>query len=202
MVEVKFESQHDDQNNRDKWVCPITGKELGSSIKAVYVVPCGHAFSQEAIKEMKSSECVQCNEPYNTTRDVVPILPITEADKDFVIKRIEELRELGLTHSLKKDKSSKKRKAKEAIEMDNNGTTKVAAKNGESAMKQSGIKDSTVASLTAKVLQEEEAKKKRRLLGESETIQSLYAKPSAGKKQRDADFMTRGFSIPAGAKHG
>lgn len=200
VVEVQFEVEHDDKKNVDKWVCPVTGKELGPAVKAVYLVPCGHAFSHEAIKEMKSSDCVQCSQPYDNTRDVLPILPTTEADKQFVIERMEKLREQGLAHSLKKDKSGKKRKAKDTGAEDKtlNGKSKDAVRNDDS--KSAAIKNSSTASLAARVLEEENAKKKRRLLNENETIQSLYSK--GDKKHKDADFMTRGFSIPAGAKHG
>jgi len=200
VVEVQFEVEHDERKNIDKWVCPVTGKELGPAVKAVYLVPCGHAFSQEAIKEMNSSDCVQCSHTYDTTRDVLPILPTTETDKQFVIDRIEKLREQGLAHSLRKDKSGKKRKAKDVADEDKamNGKSVDSVKNGDS--KSAGIKNSSTASLAARVLEEEEARKKRRLLNENETIQSLYSK--GDKKHKDADFMTRGFSIPAGAKHG
>lgn len=201
IVEVQFEVEHDEKKNIDKWVCPVTGKELGPAVKAVYIVPCGHAFSHEAIKAMKGSECVQCSQTYDSSRDVIPILPITEADKQFVIERIEKLRAQGLTHSLKKDKSSKKRKAKDAVgdeEKATNGKTKHGLKNGDT--KSTAIKNSSTADLTARVLEEEEAKKKRRLLNENENIQSLYSR--GDKKHKDADFMTRGFSIPTpAAKH-
>ena len=200
VIEVQFEVEHDEKNNADKWVCPVTGKELGPATKAVYVVPCGHAFSHEAIKQMKSSECVQCSQSYDSTRDVLPILPITETDKQFVIDRMEKLREQGLAHSLKKDKSSKKRKAKEVIDGDKaiQGKSKEGVKNGDS--KSAGIKNSSTANLAAKVLEEEDAKKRKRMLNENDNIQSLYS--TGNKKHQDADFMTRGFSIPAGTKHG
>ncbi|OJD13529.1 hypothetical protein ACJ73_09192, partial [Blastomyces percursus] len=58
IVEVKFEID-DDGNGKKRKVCPITRKELGPSVKAVYIVPCGHAFSEEAIREMKSDNCLQ-----------------------------------------------------------------------------------------------------------------------------------------------
>lgn len=202
VVEIHFETERDEKNSTEKWVCPVTGKELGSAVKAVYLVPCGHAFSQEAIKEMKSSECVQCLQIYDGSRDVVPILPVTEADKQFVIDRIEKLRQMGLTHSLKKDKSKKKRKADHVADEEGpvtNGKAKEHAKNGDS---KSGIKNPTTASLTARVLEEEEEKKKkRRLWNENENIQSLYTKANGNDKHKNADFLTRGYSIPAGAKH-
>ena len=202
VVEDQFEVEHDEKKKVDKWICPVTGKELGPAVKAVYLVPCGHAFSHEAIKEMKSSECVQCSQPYDASRDVVPILPITDADKQFVLDRIEKLRELGLTHSLKKDKGAKKRKAKEVSSEKSvtaNGKASDLVKNG--VTKSLGINHAATANLTARVL-EEEAKKKRRLLNENESIQSLYTKANGDKKQKDSDFMTRGYSIPANAKHG
>lgn len=205
VVEIQFEIEHDEKNNADKWICPVTGKELGPAVKAVYLVPCGHAFSSEAIKEMKSSECVQCGQQYQSPRDVLPILPTSEEDKFMVIDRIEELKGLGLTHSLKKDKNSKKRKAKEVNGEEEaatmNGKSNNSAKNGtDASSKSSGIKHSATANLTARVLEEQEEKKKRRLLNENENIQSLYSK-SGSEKNKNKDFMTRGFSIPANAKH-
>lgn len=222
VVEVQFEVEHDERMNTDKWVCPVTRKELGPNVKAVFIVPCGHAFSSEAIKEMKSNECVQCGQSYESPRDVVPILPTTETEKQFVIDRIETLRTLGLTHSLKKAAGSKKRKAKEAAAERENGavdgkegairdfkastksdlertTSSKLSSNGGSA----GIKNAATASLNARVLEELETKKKRRLLNENDNIQSLFSQSnSADKKHKDGDFMRRGFQIPANAKHG
>lgn len=206
VVEISFEMEHDEKKNIDKRVCPVTGKELGPAVKAVYLVPCGHAFSSEAIKEMKSNECVQCGQQYESPRDVLPILPVSEEDKALVMERIEQLKALGLTHSLKKDKSGKKRKVKEVTGEDEaikNGKAKDLHMNGaDAASKTSGIKHSATANLTARVLEEQEEKKKRRLLNENENIQSLFTKSNGDKKNQSSDFMTRGFSIPANAKHG
>lgn len=222
VVEVHFEVEQDDQTKSEKWICPVTSKELGPNVKAVYLVPCGHAFSQEAIKEMKSEgKCVQCATAYEE-RDVVPILPSTEQDKAFVIQRIETLKSLGLTHSLKKAGGSKKRKANgdgrteqahdaatENKEKRSNGQAQPlpadiprsgTPHSGTSTPKASnGIKNSATASLTARILEEEEARKKRRR--ENENISSLYTKKSDGKGRRDGEFMTRGFSMSADARH-
>ncbi|KAJ9499670.1 Replication termination factor 2 [Exophiala xenobiotica] len=221
VVEVQFEVEHDAQKKTDKWICPVTSKELGPNVKAVYLVPCGHAFSQEAIKEMKSEgKCVQCATPYEE-RDVVPILPSTEKEKAFVMERMDTLKSLGLTHSLKKASGSKKRKAngegkiepstglsEDTKENKTNGESKPVAANisrtgtpqsGTSTPRSaSGIKNTATAGLTARVLAEEEARKKRRR--ENENISSLYTK-SDGQGGRGRDFMTRGFTIPANARH-
>ncbi|KIX94681.1 uncharacterized protein Z520_09727 [Fonsecaea multimorphosa CBS 102226] len=221
VVEVQFETEHDEKTRSDRWICPVTSKELGPNVKAVYLVPCGHAFSQEAIKEMKSEgKCVQCGTPYEE-RDIIPILPSTEKDKALVIERIEALRSLGLSHSLKKASGSKKRKANGSDKLEqvqNTSEVQATRTNGQEKSLPSnasrpatthpgtstpnlphGIKNATTASLTARVLEEEEARKKRRR--ENENISSLYSKHSDEKARRDGDFMTRGFSIPANARH-
>lgn len=68
VVEVKFELEQSTKNEpkykngaarSERWVCPVTGKELGPGSKAVYLVPCGHAFSSTAIKEISGEKCVQ-----------------------------------------------------------------------------------------------------------------------------------------------
>lgn len=212
VVEVKFEVEQDELKN-ERWICPITSKELGPSVKAVYLVPCGHAFSQEAITEMKAEQCSQCGVAYER-RDVVPILPSSEVDKGVVVKRIEKLRGMGLTHSLKKAPGSKKRKANGEVKQESNGVENSEKTEGSKEEKSkptterpatpqprtstpkpaNGIKNAATASLTARVLEEEDARKKRRL--ESENISSLYSKSDSTKRQGDGNFMTRGFSIP------
>lgn len=56
--------------------------------------------------------------------------------------------------------------------------------------------------LTARVLDEEKEKKKRRkMLGANENLDSLFTKSSGdGKSKQGSDFMTRGYTIPAGAR--
>lgn len=44
---------------REVWVCPITGRELGPGSKAVYLVPCGHAFAGSVVKEVSGETCLQ-----------------------------------------------------------------------------------------------------------------------------------------------
>jgi hypothetical protein len=171
---------------------------------------------------MKGEQCVQCNQSYET-ENVIPILPLGKEESMFLENRMERLAAAGLTHSLKKAPSSgKKRKANGEVKADvkvENGNpqkagTPVASvpspiprsstpQSGASTPKVSyGIKDAATASLTAKVLEEEEAKKRRRkIMGENETLKSLFSKPEGGTKHSNGDFMTRGYSIPANARH-
>ena len=233
VVEVLFEVDADHKGQEERWLCPITSKQLGSSVKAAYLVPCGHAFSQEAIKEMKSDLCLQCNTGYEAT-NVIPILPTRTEDTVLLENRMDKLVAEGLTHSLKKASGTgKKRKANGAVKAEAEATPtetkvdealnlaeadshKAQAARTESPLPRSatpksgvptpratnGIKDAATASVAAKVLEEEEAKKKRRkMMGENENLKSLFRKSDSSQKYKDGDFMTRGYSIPANARH-
>jgi hypothetical protein len=67
VVEVKFHVEEKTAADKDgrgsskgkNWVCPISNKALGPGIKAVYLVPCGHAFLENAIREVSSDVCLQ-----------------------------------------------------------------------------------------------------------------------------------------------
>ena len=233
VVEVLFEVDTGHERQDGQWLCPITSKRLGPAVKAAYLVPCGHAFSQEAIKEMKSDLCLQCNTGYEAA-NVIPILTTSKEDSIFLENRMDKLAAEGLTHSLKKASGTgKKRKANgpvkaeakatpaeatvdEAVNLPEGDDHSAQAARTESPLPRSatpmsgvstprainGIKDAATASMTAKVLEEEEAKKKRRkMMGDNENLKSLFRRSDGSQKYMDGDFMTRGYSIPANARH-
>jgi hypothetical protein len=213
----------------EKRICPITSKELGAHTKAVYIVPCGHAFSEAAIKEVADDTCLQCSESYDT-ENIIPVLPLAKEDIAQLAERKQRLKDQGLTHSLKKAPGGKKRKkdtvtrsvdtTRAAIDADRAGTpatgkakkvstnneADVLTKNSSASAPQSksgtatplgGIKNAATASLTARVLDEQEEKNKRRKLGLNDNLKSLFSKTgSNGSTQKGDDFMTRGYSIP------
>ncbi|KAF4307026.1 hypothetical protein GTA08_BOTSDO05200 [Botryosphaeria dothidea] len=196
VVEVKFEVEEGKKegDGREVWVCPVTREAFGAGAKAVYVVPCGHAFRGEVIKEAGGEgKCLQCNEAY-APNDVIPIIPTTEEDIARLQLRAKTLKEKGLTHSLKKAGGKKKRKNGE-------GEEKAEEKKEKRAATADGIKNSATASLTAKVLAEQEERNKRRKMESNDNLKSLFSskdpKRSMGKNN---DFMSRGFNIPAEAK--
>ena len=227
VVEIQFEVSKD-KNTKDggeKWICPVTSKELGPAVKSVYLVPCGHAFSAEAIKEMKGNNCLQCDTLYEPD-NVIPILPFSEEEMNRLRTRAEKLVDQGLTHSLKKASGSKKRKARQgeqpakldslknvdkegAIALINGSEKNLTPLSRPSAPQQtsgtstpnpvasSGIKNAATASLTQRVLQEEaERKKRRKLMGiENENLKTLFSTAETRRKEKDGDFMTRGFSV-------
>ena len=141
----------------------------------------------------------QCHEPY-TTENVIPILPVSQTDKDNLELRIAKLKAQGLTHSLKKPPGTgKKRKKTATVEEATvaEESTKSTQTNNEKP--ESNIKNAATASLTAKVLAEQEERNKRRKLGANENVKSLFSNKN-GMDEKHLDFMTRGFSIPTNAK--
>jgi hypothetical protein len=124
-----------------------------------------------------------------------------------LIERGHKLAEQSLTHSLKKAPGSKKRKKQAAAEDTADATgdaskqtldTKIRSNTSTPIPSASGngIKNAATSSLTARVLAEENEKKKRRK--GNENIDSLFSKKDGASK--NGDFMTRGFSIPSAAR--
>lgn len=210
IVEVKFELDADataKTNGTEVWKCPVTGDRLGPGSKAVYLVPCGHAFSGAAIKEVSGERCVTCDAEY-ASNDVIPILPTAETDIARLTLRGRTLQERGLTHSLKKASGGKKRKKREGVvtEVANGVKSTDESKdatpvNGDAPQPgTAGINNPSAASVTAKVKHDQSQAKKRKL--ESDNVRSLFSN-RGGQDQRasnSADFMTRGYSVGNGVK--
>ncbi|CAF9921380.1 hypothetical protein IMSHALPRED_005169 [Imshaugia aleurites] len=197
VVEVHF--QGDEAGGNHRWVCPVTGKELGPGTRAVYLVPCGHAFGELVFKEMPDDVCLVCNESY-TAENIIPILPTSQADKDRLEQRIAVLKSQGLTHSLKKAAGAgKKRKKAATAEEATVVEEPLKSTQTKSEKPESNIKNADTALLTAKVLAEQQERNKRRKLGANDNVKSLFSNKN-GMDEKHLDFMTRGFSIPANAK--
>lgn len=114
------------------------------------------------------------------------------------------LKTQGLTHSLKKAPGAGKKRKKAAtveeaiVAEEPLKTTQTKSERPESKP-ESNIKNADTASLTAKVLAEQEERNKRRKLGANDNVKSLFSNKN-GMDEKHLDFMTRGFSIPANAK--
>ncbi|KAK2017477.1 hypothetical protein LZ32DRAFT_600674 [Colletotrichum eremochloae] len=176
IVKLRFHRYTPPGTKKDVWACPISLKELGPSVKAVYLVPCGHVFAELAIKEIQESRCPECSEEFKS-ENVVPILPVEEPDLRKLVQRMDDLRATGLAHSLKKDKKDKKKKRKAEDDAQEGGKADKkravddsiatdSVKKGPSGGI-SGINNPMAASLTAKVMAEQEELSKRRKMASS-----------------------------------
>ena len=196
VVEVIFGIEKEESGNTIKWVCPITNKIMGPGTKAIYVVPCGHAFAESVVKEMSGDVCLQCNETY-TKGNVLPILPTLQTDKDRLEQRLKDLKSEGLSHSLKKVTSgNKKRKKTDAIDISvkKNGTQG----SDKAASTSDVIQNADTATLTTRILAEQDTQNKKRKLFSNDNVKSLFSNTKVDGK--NTDFMTRGYSIPTSAK--
>ncbi len=50
---------HFDQGMVSRFICPITMKEMNGKLKFVYLDTCGCVFSEQGLKEVPSSSCIQ-----------------------------------------------------------------------------------------------------------------------------------------------
>lgn len=159
---------------------------------------------QQSALEM-ITKILQCNEPY-LPDNIIPILPFSSVDKDRLTSRVQNLKEQGLTHSLKKASGGGKKRKKNAASSEpmvsggvqDNLKTKIQAQRA-SAAPQDSIRNESTAALTAKVLAEEKDRVKKRKLDTNDNLKSLFSSKN-GMAEKHADFMTRGFSIPASTK--
>ncbi len=187
IVKLRFSIQKDEKRGEIR-TCPLSMKELGAGTRAVYIVPCGHVFTEMVMKELlaaeesssagvapgKTSRCPECSEAF-LLRDMVPILPVDESDAEKCTTRIEELRTAGLAHNLKKDKAAGGKKKRKAAEEEGGKSHENGANGNKSAQKEkkqkrdrddisSRINNSMTATLTAKVLAEQNERNRQRKL--------------------------------------
>jgi Rtf2 RING-finger len=168
---LKFKQYAPPGKNKKIWACPVSLKEMGPSTRAVYVVPCGHVFAEIVFKELQEHACPECGDEFKD-ENLIPIMPTEEVDIHRLFARISNLKEGGLTHTLKKDKAhgKKKRKADDETRDDseashiNQGDAGKKTRDFDDAAQSSRINNAMAASLTAKVLAEQEEKSKRRRL--------------------------------------
>lgn len=205
VVEIKFEA--DPQAGKEpqsiKWMCPITNKPLGPGSKSAYLVPCGHAFSGAAIKEVADGKCLKCGDAY-APNDVITIIPTAGEDIARLALRMNTLKEKGLTHSLKKGKKKKTKGLEAVVGGEEQVPELVLADKKKSSKrkidingsKTDGIKNSSAASVTAKVLEEQERLMKKRRMEDNKNLSSLFSSRDQSKPiGRSSDFMSRGFTI-------
>jgi len=189
----------DAETDGPRWICPVSRKRLRAA-PAVYLVPCGHALAAAVVRELDGAgeelACPICAAPCGSG-NVIPILSGVEADAERLAARIADLKARGLAHSLKKmPGAGKKRKKKEAqaAEDDAKAKPETGEKNGQKA--EAGIKNASTASLTARVMEEQEARNKKRKLQRNDNLDSLFSSrdPSKPPAKRN-DFLSRGFTM-------
>jgi hypothetical protein len=190
----------DSETAGPRWVCPVSRRRLRAA-PAVYLVPCGHALAASVVRELEGAgeelACPICATPCGSG-NVIPILSALPADEERLERRMAELKARGLAHSLKKvPGAGKKRKKKDAqaAAAEENGEAKQKEETNGRDKAEAGIKNASTASLTAKVLEEQETRNKKRKLQRNDNLESLFSSREAKPPAKRNDFLSRGFTM-------
>jgi len=105
---VKLQVKKNEDEKVGGWVCPVTGREMDDGARFVYLVPCGHVFSESALRNVQDTVCLECGTGY-IKENVIPINP-PESEIPRLQARLDQLKEQGVRHSLTRMKKDKKRK--------------------------------------------------------------------------------------------
>lgn len=91
-----------------RFSCPVTGVEAnGRHGGFVALRGCGCVFSERALREVPTDECLQCRRPFVRERDVLPLNPSPQVAEQLLA----EWKLRAKDHRKKSKKSSKRRAA-------------------------------------------------------------------------------------------
>ncbi|KAK9472918.1 Rtf2 RING-finger-domain-containing protein [Dipodascopsis tothii] len=154
VVEVHFGRQ----DGSDRWVCPVTRKELGAGSRFVYHAECGHVFAESALKEIAGDSCLECGAPVARDNRVL-LNAAADADVAALRARLDRLAAAGLSHALKKASRKKKRDRDDGAD--------------KKRRRHDGINNKDAAAAAAAVMHAVNSKSAR-----SDNVDGLYIKPA------------------------
>ncbi|EXX71425.1 DUF602-domain-containing protein [Rhizophagus irregularis] len=139
---------HFDQGMVSRFVCPITLKEMNGKLKFVYLNTCGCVFSEQGLKEVPSSTCIQCGKPFKQD-DIITLNP-SPAEQEKLKIALEE-RKTKAKEKKKKNKTITKQDSSEDMIAESSSSTAPNKKrkrenNNEEDSKQSSSKKPLVKS--------------------------------------------------------
>jgi hypothetical protein len=115
-----------------RFACPVTGVEANGRHGGFTALRgCGCVFSERALREVPSTECLQCRRPFVRDTDLLPLNPSPETAEQL-------LREWKERRRAKASKSNKKNKNKRR---DTKRTEKPSASSAASAAKKPRLED-------------------------------------------------------------
>ncbi|RAL63120.1 hypothetical protein DID88_004203 [Monilinia fructigena] len=207
IVEVKFSMVKEDKE--EKKICPITIaiKEL----KGDTCVECNEAYTTENVISILPTS------KEDIARLVARAAKLKEGGLTHSLKKAPggkkkrkhgaeaesaapvdgAKEEFGLQNQPRAEENGVIEKTKAQIQENGNGATSAPKVNSSASTPvPSSIKNASAANLTAKVLEEQEERNKRRKLGMNDNLKSLFSNTGYNaQKQKGGDFMTRGFSM-------
>jgi len=104
-----------------RWICPITSLETNGKNRFIAIKTCGHVFSERALKEVPSQNCLLCNTPF-TSEDLLLLVPTGQEFEEIKAKfeirmntEKEKIKEKRKKDKQKKEKQKKRKKRKKNL---------------------------------------------------------------------------------------
>jgi len=140
---------HFDQGMVSRFVCPITLKEMNGKLKFVYLNTCGCVFSEQGLKEVPSSTCIQCGKSFKQ-ENIITLNPSPAEQEKLKISLEERRTKAKEKKEKKKNKAITKQDSDECVIAESSSSTAPDNKrkrenNSEEDSKQSSSKKSEVS---------------------------------------------------------
>ncbi|KAJ8329199.1 Replication termination factor 2 [Batrachochytrium dendrobatidis] len=116
-----------DQASIPQFCCPITQKEMNGKSRFVCIRSCGCVLSEQAMKEVASTSCLVCGQPFKQA-DVFVVNPSLPEDITAAFLRVKELKMQDMER--KRIKRAEKEAKKEAKQARNNAQVDKAKVSG------------------------------------------------------------------------
>jgi hypothetical protein len=141
---------HFDQGMVSRFVCPITLKEMNGKLKFVYLNTCGCVFSEQGLKEVPSSACIQCGKPFKQ-ENVITLNPSPTEQEKLKIALEERKTKAKEKKEKKKNKVLTKQDSNESVIAESSSSTvpnnkRKRENNSEEDSKQSSSKKPLIKS--------------------------------------------------------
>ncbi|KAL1920479.1 uncharacterized protein VTP21DRAFT_856 [Calcarisporiella thermophila] len=176
-----------------QFVCPVTQREMNGNHRFIYFATCGCVLSEQALKEVPSNLCLNCNKEF-IEDDIIVINPKPEE-----LEKMRLAMETRKAMASKKEKKKSKKKEKLGTDVSANGVeTGVKRKSPPTPPSSGSGSDASIekkialdsaplgaAAIAAKVTEELKAKQKR----ESAAIRSIFRKD---KEEKKGNYLTMG----------
>ncbi|KAK9721541.1 Replication termination factor 2 [Basidiobolus ranarum] len=167
-----------DRNLPSSFVCPVTMKEMNGKHKFCYLLTCGCVLSEQALKEVPTSNCLVCNQEYSS-EDVIVLNP-----------KGEDLERQNLL--LETRKKIKKEKKKDKKKRD---TTAESSKHDTKKVKKVKINATSAPSFAPPVMSEASAILEKYAAPKvqlSDNVQSIFAKDEEKNKTKVNNMFFHG----------
>ncbi|KAI8328430.1 Rtf2 RING-finger-domain-containing protein [Chlamydoabsidia padenii] len=171
-----------DRDLRSQFICPISMKEMNGKHRFVYLDSCGCTFAEQTMKEVNSTQCLSCGNPFDNT-NIITINPTNKEEIDTMIKAMESKKK-------KTSSSSSKKRNREDGEKSKSKSKKNKKMALDRSTKNNNISSTVAASAVMDKVSKELAERQKNK-PVSNAIQSLYTNKDGSSKVK-GNYLTMG----------